>query len=278
VSFPRHSDARTRSRRGLRVLLPLLATSCAASWFGGGPSPRSGGGFIGISREDAKKQREGVARDRAVCKAVVDRLMNGEVYVAVGERSPRAKILLEDECDAKQIEAYSAPRGLGASTPWLLRHTPRLCETLKTNHPDEAFRLVREDGKLFFEYFGYEATAQGPKIVQTYSRFRISPDVAQGWNSCEIYPWSVKYDTPDSGDLWRQGLRTKRSFYDDDSGTAKWWGGDGLSSISLWPWGRLEGDRPPESGWTRMSLPDHGPGSRGREIPVFVAYSVGAQR
>jgi hypothetical protein len=140
--------------------------SCKAT-SGGAMSPAE-------ETENRKKWQAGAQMASERCDARYKGLLAGTVFVADGERSPRAKELLRKEC-GPFTEAEKKYFHDGVVHLPLRETNPQLCDRLATATPPEAFTLKEEGGVVSFYYFTYDAAGDRLRVRDVYSKIAMDP-------------------------------------------------------------------------------------------------------
>jgi hypothetical protein len=168
--------------RGSRVVARLAwaaasgagIAACCVPMYGDPESPCSAPHGKAMSAAESERIRKGsiAAARRAgdLCLWRVHDLVGGAVFVAEGDRSPRAHELLEHEC--------GPPAAPGEPNPHLdpaLRDTnPALCARLAAAPPPpEAFTLRKEGGIVYFVYFSYDEAGK-LRVRDVYTKVAVN--------------------------------------------------------------------------------------------------------
>jgi hypothetical protein len=107
------------------------------------------------------------------CDDRVAALFAGTVFVADGERSPRAKELLANECGpTTAVEVRSCD---DVAHPPLRKTNPALCERLAKATPPEGFALRQEGGGVTFYYFAFDEVDGRLRMRDVYSKVAMDP-------------------------------------------------------------------------------------------------------
>jgi hypothetical protein len=107
------------------------------------------------------------------CAATIASLVRGDVFLAEGDRTPRADELLANECGpgAKRERAdpaYPRPEPL-------LDTNPAACEELRTSKRAEGFSIRYEGNVLHWYYFTYEDMGRALRVLELYSKMPLMP-------------------------------------------------------------------------------------------------------
>jgi len=161
------------------VLFGALASGCMSCLNGGNygdgpPGPSTKSEYVSPSKQESirKMWAAGAQEASARCDAMVRSLVEGAVFVADGERAPRAKELLGHECgpftkqERKNFDDPLTPKPL-------LDANPLLCDRLKRTTPPEAF-VMRYEGKALYWYlFSYEEVGDRLRMLDLYTKVPV---------------------------------------------------------------------------------------------------------
>jgi len=112
------------------------------------------------------------------CRVRMDALGAGAVFVADGERAPRAKELLAHECGPFTPEEVKRFHD-GFRHPPLRETNPALCDALAQSAPPEAFALRKEGASLYFVYFTYAEVDGKLRVLDVYTK--VAMDLSSQW-------------------------------------------------------------------------------------------------
>ena len=162
-------------------------------------------GRLSAAEEGSFHAREVADQDaQSHCDATIDSLARrGTVFVAEGERSPRAKELLSNECGPftpEQRTHYAEP---GVAKP-LADANPALCDRLRLATPPEAFAVRYEGSRLYWNYFTYLEVGGQLRVLDLYSKAPVV--VSERMGRCDL----VAPDATDPADvgilpMWQSG-------------------------------------------------------------------------
>ncbi len=163
---------------GFWLVVGSALNGCCAGMYGdpGNPCRAPAGKPISHAEEERIRQGwiAGAQEAAARCRVRVDAMIAGAVFVAAGERSPRAKELVAHECgtfNEDQLAHFKDP-----VVPPPLRWTnPALCDRLAAGALPEGLALRQDGGTLYFYYFTYEDVGGRLVVRDVYTKLAMDP-------------------------------------------------------------------------------------------------------